>query len=96
MSLLTTSDLLRAYPVNATKEKSSAFAEAIGALYDASHVTVKFKFKNGEHGPPFRNSCMRRIRSGKHDDFRIAMKWAEQDTGYTAEELLAIKTLIYG
>lgn len=94
MSLLTASDLLRAYPVNATKEKSSAFAEAIGALYNASHVTVKFK--NGEHGPPFRNSCMRRIRAGKPDDFYVAMKWAEQDTGYTAEELLAIKTLIYG
>lgn len=94
MTLSTASDLLREYPKNATVEKSAAFAEAIGALYDASHITVKFK--NGEHGPPFRNSCMRRIRSNDPDDFRIAMKWAEKDTGYTADELLAIKTLIYG
>lgn len=85
---------LMEFPFNLSPEKLATFADAVSELYLRGGKVLKTQ--TGTRYAPFQKACARRIKTGRPDDFRIAIKWALQDTRCPPEQLLAIKTLIFG
>lgn len=85
---------LMEFPFDRSLEKLATFADVVSELYLRGDRVLKTQ--NGKRYAPFQKACARRITSGCSSDFRIAMKWALQDTKCSPEQLLAIKTLIFG